>query len=148
MPDAISGEIKIQKVNDKWDLDFNSDIGDFDQDSGLETAILMSLLLDKRATEDQVPQPTKRCGYWGIDITQMEFSHLWLVNGRKTTDKLTIGIEYCNTALQWLVDHGYATEVNTSAEFITEGIKLSIEITKPNGIVDTFTAYLWLNTDF
>jgi phage gp46-like protein len=147
MANEISGEVKIQEIDGKYDIDFGDD-GDMVQDDGLESAILMSLLLDKRATEDQVPQPSKRGGYWGVDITGMDFSHLWLVNGRKTTEKLALGIEYCNTALQWLIDENMAKEINTTAEFTTEGIKLSVDITKPNGVIDTMIFNLWLRTDF
>lgn len=148
MPDPISGEIAIVELEDgRFDIDFGTD-GDFEQDSGLESAILMSLLLDNRATEEQVPAPSKRGGWFGIDISGMQFSHLWLVNGRRTSDKLNKGIEYCNEALQWLIDKGYATEINTEAEFVTEGIKLTVAITKPNGIVDNMVFNLWLNTDF
>lgn len=148
MSNEISGEIKIIETDGVYDFDFDDDSGDFIQDEGLETAILLSLFLDKRATEDQVPNPTKRGGYWGYEIADMDFSHLWLVNGRKTQDKLNIGKEYCNTALRWLIDEELATDVQTTATFIDDGIELDIEITKPNGVVDTYTYNLWLNTDF
>jgi phage gp46-like protein len=144
----LSGEIKIIDTDGVYDFDFDDDSGDFVQDDGLETAILMSLFCNERATEEQVPQPFKRGGYWAIDITGMQFSHLWLVNGRKTQDKLNLGSEYCNTALNWLIEKGYATEVNTEASFTDEGIQLDIAISKPNGITDNYTYQLWLNTDF
>jgi phage gp46-like protein len=144
----LSGEIKIVETDGVFDINFDDDSGDLVQDDGLETAILMSLFLNERATEEQVPQPFKRGGYLFVNITGMQFSHLWLVNGRKTQDKLNLGTEYCNTALQWLIDKGYATEVNTDASFTDEEIQLDIAISKPNGITDNYTYQLWLNTDF
>jgi len=148
MSDELSGEIKITDTDGVYDFDFDDDTGDFVQDDGFATAMLMSLLLDKRASEDQVPQPIKRGGYWGTDITGMMFSHLWLVNGRKTQDKLNLGIEYCNASLKWMIDKGFATEINTEASFTDDGIKLDVAVSKPNGIPDNYTFYLWLNTDY
>ena len=148
MSDEISGEVKIIDIDGVYDIDFDEDTGDFVQDDGLATYMLMALLLDNRATEEQVPQPIKRGGYWGTDITGMKFSYLWLVNGRKTQDKLNLGIEYCNSSLKPLIDEGFATEINTEASFTENGIKLDIAVSKPNGIIDDYTFYLWLNTDY
>ena len=141
-----SGEKKLSLVNGKWDTPL-ADNGDFEQDYGLETAILMSLFLNERADESEVPQPTKRGGYWGYEINGMKFSKLWLVNGRRTTDKLNKAIEYANECLQWLITKNYATDINTTAKFIENGISITVSITKENKIVFSNTYYLWLNTD-
>ena len=140
-------EKKIKLVNGKYDIDFNS-VGDFEQENGLETAILMSLFLDDRADESEVPQATKRGGYWGYEVNNMKFSKLWLVNGRRTTDKLNQAIEYANSCLQWLIDESYATDVQSEAVFITDGIELTVTISKDNTLVYSKAFNLWLNTDF
>ena len=142
-----TGEKKIQLVNGKYDIKIDTD-GDFVQDEGLETAILMSLLLNERANASEVPQPTKRGGYWGYEVNGMQFSKIWLVSGRKTSDKLNKIIEYANSCLQWLVSEGYATGINCSAEFISEGIELTVSITKENKVIYSENTILWLNTDF
>lgn len=141
-----SGEKKIRLVNGKWDTPL-ADNGDFEQDDGLETAILMSLLLNERADESEVPQPTKRGGYWGYEVNDMMFCKLWLINGRRTRDKLNRAIDYANRALAWLIEEGYATDVETNAEFIENGISITVSITKNNTIIYSDTYYLWLNTD-
>lgn len=147
-----SGEIKLSLVNGKYDIDFD-DEGDFVQDEGLETAILMSLLLNKRADSTEAPQPVNRGGYWGYEINNMEFSKLWIVRGRLTTDKINAAIEYSNSALQWLIEEGYATRIETEAEFVRsndikgDGIKIDITITKVNDIILSKDYTLWINTD-
>ena len=143
----MNGEKKIQLVNGKYDIKIDTD-GDFVQDEGLETAILMSLLLNERANASEVPQPIKRGGYWGYEVNGMQFSKIWLVSGRKTSDKLNKIIEYANSCLQWLVSEGYATGINCSAEFISEGIELTVSITKENKVIYSENTILWLNTDF
>jgi phage gp46-like protein len=140
-------DLKLQLVNGKFDIDFDTD-GDLIEDLGMDTSILISLFLNKRADESEVPQPILRGGYWGVDITGMEFSKLWLVNGRKTTDKLNQSIKFCNEALQWLIDEGYAVDVNTIASFTDNGIELNISITKINGIIESKVYQLWLNTTY
>lgn len=143
----MNGEIKLGLVNGKYDIDFGSD-GDFVEEKGLETAILMSLFLNERADESEVPNPVLRGGYWGYEVNEMQFSKLWLVTGRKTSDKLNKATDYCNSTLQWLVDENFATGINTVASFISDGIKLDITISKVNGVKETYTYNLWLNTNF
>lgn len=142
-----SGDIKLQLVNGKYDIDWDEN-GELKTDEGLDTAILLSLFCNQRADESEVPQPVYRGGYWGVDITDMQFSKLWLVNGRKTQDKLNQGVEFCNTALQWLIEKEYATNVETVASFTDNGIKLDISITKVNGIIESKIYNLWFNTTY
>lgn len=142
-----SGEVKLQLINGKYDIDF-VDNGDIIQDDGLETAIDMSLLLDKRADESEVPQPFFRGGYWGTEINGMDFSKLWLISGRRTQDKLNLAIEFANAALDWLIEQEYASAVNTTAEFMENGISLGVTISKINDIVLNKNYNLWLNTPY
>lgn len=151
---AINAEVKLQLIDDKYDIDFDSSTGDFVVDEGLDTAILMSLLLNKRADESEVIIPTRRDGYWAIDITGMEFSKLWLVNGRLTQDKLNQAIEYCNSALNWLIEDNLASNIETTAQFTKDndinksGIQIFVTITKLNNVVETKNYILWLNTSY
>lgn len=149
-----NGEVKLSTVDGKYDIDFGSD-GDFITDDGLETAVLMSLLLDKRANAEEAPQPVRRSGYWGYEVNDMDFSKLWLLYGRLTTDLLNKSIEYANNCLQWLIDDGYATAINTESEFkkltsdiSTWGISMTVTITKVNDIILSENYLLWVNTDF
>lgn len=142
-----NGEKKLSLVNEKYDIDFD-DSGDFVTDEGLETAIMMSLFLNERASADEVPQPIKRGGYWGYEVNGMQFSKIWLVSGRRTTEKLNQIIEYAKASLQWLVDESYATDIECEAEFITDGISLTVTISKVNDVIYSNNFVLWLNTDF
>ncbi len=142
-----NGEKKLTLVNEKYDIDFD-DNGDFTQENGLETAIMMSLFLNERASADEVPQPIKRGGYWGYEVNGMTFSKIWLISGRRTTEKLNQIIEYAKASLQWLVDESYATDIECEAEFITDGISLTVTISKVNDVIYSNNFVLWLNTDF
>lgn len=142
-----NGEKKLDLVNGKYDFDFDEK-GDFIQENGLTTAILMSLLLNDRAEDVEVPQPTKRGGYWGYEVNGMKFSKIWLVSGRRTTEKLNQIIEYANSCLQWLVDEGYATDVTSEAVFVTNGVSVTVTCEKDGKTIYSKGFTLWLNTDF
>lgn len=119
----MPGDIKII-WNDK---DFSGDIlfddGDLVREEGLETAVLMSLFTDKRASEsDNLPDPgsTDRRGWWGDQVSEIPGdeigSKLWLLKRSKTTqDTLVKAKVYTKEALQHFIDDGVSikNEVET-----------------------------------
>jgi phage gp46-like protein len=131
-----------------WD----SDINDVISDPGLETAILISLLSDKRASSDDVIPDLvadNRRGWWADALQDKKIgSKLWLLAREKTSAKLPSAIEDCiNDALRWLITDGVAKATTcTVTRVSTNGYRIvtKIERATKNNIAFTFY-YNWLS---
>lgn len=102
--------------------------GDLWRDGGLETAIVISLFTDRRASPSDVlpdASPDRR-GWWGDGVPEIEGdeigSHLWLLAREK---ELPVVVErareYAQAALQWLIDDRVAERVEVTAEIVRPG---------------------------
>lgn len=114
------------------------------QDDGMDTAIILSLLTDRRAEADDIipgGSDDKR-GAWVDSFAEVEGdkfgSRLWLLESAKLLPETVNRVrEYCKEALQWLVQDGVAKAVNVSAQIIRNYplgiIAAEIDIVKPDG---------------
>lgn len=115
---------------------------DLERDDGLETAVIISLFTDRRATSEQIPVEMPRDdlrGYWG-DIgnatpSDQTGSLLWLLAREKQLPQiLGRAQQYCRDALAWMIEDLVATRIEVTAEFIAQGwMLISVEIFRPNG---------------
>lgn len=111
-------------------------------DAGLNTAVLISLFTDARATPDDQPPggPGDLRGYWGdawpVVAGDTVGSKLWLLERSKNTQQVLVdAIRYTETALQWMVDDGVATSVKASAVEVRRGwMALTVEIERPSQV--------------
>lgn len=113
-------------------------------DAELETAVIISLFTDARATDDELriaglTQESNR-GWWGDTYPDVEGfalgSKLWLLTrAKKTPETLAKGRDYALDALQWLIDDGAAKTIDAASEWYrnTGILALSIDIRKPDG---------------
>lgn len=115
---------------------------DFDlaSDAGLETACLLSLMLDRRANDDDpLPgAPDDKRGWWADDFADVEGdktgSRLWLLERSVlTSENRRRAEQYALEACQWMIDDKVATEVNVTVETKNQQLSLGVEIVKPNG---------------
>lgn len=98
--------------------------GDLVKDSGLESAVLISLFTDKRASlDDTLPdEESSRRGWWGDQalpvIEDDEIgSHLWLLERSKTTDVVLVQAkQYAKDALQWMIDDDIVSKIEVDVE--------------------------------
>jgi len=114
----------------KWDTslmggDFSVKNGDLESDSSLETAVIISLFTDKRASDDDPlldERNQDRRGWWGDlispDVQGDEIgSKLWLLDREKTVPGIFEKVKkYINDALQWLIEDGVASNVEVIVE--------------------------------
>lgn len=112
-------------------------------DAGLETAVVLSLFTDSRATDaDELPVgETDPRGWWG-DVAapvpgDLFGSRLWLLNREKQTQEtLNRARTYAEEALGWLIEDAIATAVLVEAEWVARGILgLGVTITLANGAI-------------
>jgi phage gp46-like protein len=115
---------------------------DLARDDGLETAVIISLFTDRRASAEQMPvelpQDDLR-GYWGDISNAMPSdqtgSLLWLLAREKQLPQiLGRAQQYCRDALAWMVEDLVATRVEVNAEFVAKGwMLILVDIFRPTG---------------
>jgi len=125
MPETLTqtGDIKFYFDGTQADkLEFaNIKISGYDlyRDPGFETAVLISLFSNQRATlEDKLPNRTDtRGGYWGDELLELPLgSKLWLLGRSKIdNDTLTTSEQYIKDALKWMVTDGIADSIEATA---------------------------------
>lgn len=121
---------------------------DLGRDPGLETAVMISLFSDQRATlEDSLPDNSKDLrGWWG-DATQEDLigSKLWLLSRAKMQDATNTDIElFVKDALQWMVKDGVADSVAaTVTRTDTDTVSIDVLIERPKGAKDITFKYFF-----
>lgn len=136
-----------------WNTDLNQ--GDFDflnddliRDGGLQTAVIISLFTDARASDDdQLDDKDDRRGWFGDLVSKVEGdrwgSKLWLLNRSKTTqENIVLTKVYIKEALQWMLDDGVAAkiliEVERAGSPENNGLEWKVEILKIDGNTEAF----------
>jgi phage gp46-like protein len=108
---------------------------DLETDEGLETALYLSLFLDRY--DETIEDPTQRRGWWadGIDGTDSRIgSRLWLaeVAGKLTADLPDKLRTWCTEATQWLLDDDVAREIEITPTLTAQGYELAVIVHRPN----------------
>ena len=125
------------------EIDFAGDIRTAD---AFDTAILVSLLADRRADESEVSAPELRRGWLGNEGTDAEVgSKLWLFHQARVTRTVLNGVaDAVRDALVWFVEDGLAVAVSNPEVLLTDdGLRLSITIQRPLGEAETRYFDLW-----
>jgi phage gp46-like protein len=129
----------------RWDPDsLTADLvvegNDLARDATLQTAVELSLFLDRRAEDaDQLPtSETDRRGWWGDSVPVVEGdrigSRLWLLAREKHTPSMAARLEkYAREALAWLLEDRVASRLEVTATFPRPGMwGLTVELWRPS----------------
>jgi phage gp46-like protein len=143
-------DVLFSKPDGYYDLSIGSD-GDFEKLDSFDTALQLSLFgSDRRASATEEATPQKRRGWVGNQFADVELgSKLWLLyQARLTNETVNRAKTYCQQALQWLIDYGYAKSlyVETSRDITRNTLTARIQITAFDGITETRYFLLWGNT--
>lgn len=115
---------------------------DLARDDGLESAVLVSLFTDRRASLDQLRPGDNRNdlrGWWGDYNPAADGdrtgSHLWLLAREKQTrETLARARQYAEQAMAWMVEDKVARRVDVATEYVRMGvIGIAIDIYRPDG---------------
>lgn len=115
---------------------------DLARDDGLESAVLVSLFTDRRATVEQIragEDPTDLRGWWGDYQPTVEGdrtgSLLWLLRREKQTpETLERARKYATEALAWMIEDRVASRVELTTEYVRDGVMgILAVITRPSG---------------
>lgn len=128
------GDLKLVWSNTTLAADVAIESNDLATDEGLETAVLLSLFLDRRADDgDVLPDgETDRRGWWAdafpVANGDRFGSRLWILARAKPTQETALRVEeYAREALAWLKDDLVAERIDVSAE-LSESKMLGIDV--------------------
>lgn len=121
-------------------------------EDALRSSIIVSLMTDRFADQDDIipDAPSKaqaipfdRRGWAGDALSEVPNdrigSRLWLLSREKQTESTRVrAIEYCQEALQWLIDDRIATSVVVDAVWSTGG-RLNVSVTLSLSSGDIYT---------
>lgn len=103
---------------------------DLATESGLRSALILSLYTDRRAEPDDVlpDGSANRRGWWADPKLG---SRLWLLaRSKETDDVLSRAREYASEALAWMLEEKIVRAVDVRAEWIRRGVlALTVTIT-------------------
>lgn len=118
--------LAFEVVESSADLARTADLTDLLADEGLETAVLLSLFLDRRANaDDEIPDgTTDRRGWWADEHAPIPGdligSRRWLLDRSKRSAETAKRLQdYDTEALAWLVDDGVAERVTVAVRPMT-----------------------------
>lgn len=126
---------------DEQDLTMDLAIENHDlaTDTGLRTAVIISLFTDRRVDREDLPVGATSLGGWfGDAFPEVEGdqvgSRLWLLQREKrSVETLRRAEEYSEEALQWMIEDGVADSVTATASWDSKGfLVLEIEVQKPD----------------
>lgn len=115
-----------------YDIDFEN--GDFALTDGLDTAIILSIFDERRASSSQVEEPSYRRGHFMnefADIEGYEVGSLqWLYTQQNTNSNSNVtNIENAlRTGLRWLIEDRIAKNVAVNAVKSGSGVQADIAI--------------------
>lgn len=135
-----------------FDISFDSE-GDITTNDFLDTAILMSIFCERRATPDEVPEPHRRRGWIGNESTP-EFeigSKVWLYEQARVTRTTINGLESeIFNGLEWMVEDSIAVELGPNDVTVSvneDGVfAATIPAFRSNSKVGNAYFTLWENT--
>lgn len=113
---------------------------DLARDDGLESAVLVSLFTDRRATPEQFrpgDQEADLRGWWGDfnppSPNDKTGSLLWLLRREKQTgETLARARQYAEQALEWMLEDKVARRVTVAVEYGPPGFMyIEIDIERP-----------------
>ncbi len=117
------------KQNETLEFDVLINGPDLQSDSGLRTAIILSLFTDQLVgSDEEIPDGTdNRRGWWADSFTEVTGdligSRLWLLNREKQIDQvLEKGRDYAQASLQWMLTDGVASQIEVETEWVKKGV--------------------------
>lgn len=133
-------------VSGHWDITIDS-TGDINTEDFLDTALLMSLLTEKRASPSEVPDSRARRGWIGNESNADNFeigSKIWLFEQARLDRDTLNGITTAAVdGLQWFLDRDFMVNLAVDTALIDGAVTLQIDIFRPNSPVDRRFFDLW-----
>lgn len=122
--------------------------GDMGYGNDLLTSVIISLFTNRRLPDEVKRHDDYRGGWWGDAYsTRLIGSRLWLLNRAKKTDSTSLLVQakdYCNEALQWLIDDGVVKTIETDTHWLTDNaMEIDVGLTEPQATVKNQFRFAW-----
>lgn len=141
---ATSSALQLADLALTWDAatgdaDLSLIDSDLASDRGLETAVLLSLFLDRRAEPDDKPpsgDATDRRGWWADQLATVEGdrygSRLWLLDRATIRSELAARAkQYAEEALAWMIEDRVVSGVEVTTETTRNALFISVGLQRP-----------------
>lgn len=143
-------DLALEQKEDKT-FDLVIEDGDLKSLNSFDTAILISILTERRANATEQPVNSLRRGWWGNVLSAIEGfeigSKLWILKqARKTQDSLNRAKDFTFDSLNWLVEDGFLSGLDVTTNFTNDGLNININFIRSNNSVDSKNFVLWDNT--
>lgn len=112
---------------------------DLASDRGLETAVLLSLFIDRRAEDDDVPpsgDPRDRRGWWADQFADVAGdligSRLWLLDRSKRTNETVLRAkQYVTEALAWMLEDEVVENIDITVNVTAAALLIAVGLQRP-----------------
>ena len=145
----MTTDVILNKDRGYYDFDWTS-TGDISTDQTLDTAILMSIFEEVRATAAEISDSKSRRGWLGNESTPgfEQGSKVWLFDQERVTGSVLAELgPIVRNGLQWLIDDGIAVSVEVEQPFLQNGkVVTFINLGRDGSPVDRLFFELWDNT--
>lgn len=148
----MTNDIKLTYDSEKnyYDINFNSN-GDIEADTGLETAVLCSILGRQRADKSMVQNPIHREGHWTNELNSVEGfqtgSLMWVTEQSRLLDDIQSFLEdEIFSSLKWMLEDKIVNKIKISSEEGPSGYIFKIDIIKENNKFETYLYDAFKNT--
>lgn len=125
-------DIKLNQGTYQWDIDFSR--GDIETTQGLDSAIYLSILSEKRASASQVKDARLRRGHFINEFNNVQNTEigslLWYYSEQAVNNESNASLiqEAITDSLSWILDQGIASDVDVSVVRVGSGLTVSIEL--------------------
>ncbi len=129
-------DLALRLVDGRPDIVVDDD--DLLIEEGIETSEYLSLFLDGRVTDEELPsEETSKRGFWGDKLGDgtPTGSKLWLLKREKTSEQVRLDTEqFAAEALQHLIDDGFVESIEIDSSYDEEK-NLSLKINNKTFLV-------------
>jgi phage gp46-like protein len=144
----MSDALLIRPENGYFDFSI-AENGDITQADFFDTAILVSIYEEKRASESEVALPEQRRGWIGNESTP-DFergSKIWLYEqSRLTRTIINSIIAAADESLAWITGESFARAIQSDVVLRNGQVFLFVEIERPDSITIRRELFLWDNS--
>lgn len=146
-------DAKLVSTDGLYDVQIGDD-GGIETVRSFDTAIIISLFTDRRASASEVASAGNRRGWVGnLDLFGNEFeygSKIWLYEQSRLTDSIRVEFEdSIRVALQWIVDDQHASNIEVNSSLLSgfrSGIAFLVRFFITPDVVDTREFVFWNET--
>ena len=133
------GDLALTWSNTSGSADLSMIDSDLASDLGLETAMLLSLLTDRRAQPDDVPpsgDASDRRGWWADEFLPVEGdqygSRMWLLDRSKLIGETLLKAKgFAAECWQWLIDDHVASSIDITVTRLPNGFAIAAIVQRP-----------------